>query len=177
MQTLSPLQINPSNHSYARGWAAPLTVFFYIIFLHAHSYGGDIAAWVIWAAELAEGGYAKLHANYPPLLLHWFWLIGKTFTYLGLEFPPKSDAVLKYFFLLPVLGVQIRLSLRVEYHLLRRKIEPLKSPVFWGVVASPAMLLDGLFGVKWIYCHLCHCGYASPTLLKNDSFSQASLLL
>lgn len=143
MQTITDIKINLTNHAHARGWAAPLTVFFYIIFLHAHSYDGDILAWFSWAEQLVAGGYASVQANYPPLLLHWFWLIGKIFNYLGLEFPPKSDVILKYYLLLPVLAVQIWLSLRVEYYLLKRNIEPLTSPIFWGVVASPAMLLDG----------------------------------
>lgn len=136
-------KVNNSSHSWPQGWAAPLTVLFFIVFLHASSYDGDMLFWASWSEQLVSGGYASLQANYPPLLLHWFWAIGKLFVFLGLEFPPGSDLALKFFALLPVLGVQIWLSRRVEYHLVKRNIEPLKSPVFWGVVANPAILLDG----------------------------------
>lgn len=124
------------------GWALPLTAVIFIASLHANSYGGDISYWSSWMTDLLRG-YDTINANYPPMLLHWFWLLAQIFDTLGFEYPPKSEVTLKFFALLPILFIQLWLSQRVEQQLIARHIEPLKSPVFWGVVASPALLLDG----------------------------------
>lgn len=125
-----------------RGWALPLGSLFFICALYWNGHGSDLGYWTSWMQQMAQG-YGHAQANYPPLLLHWFWLLAKIFGFAGFEYPPVSPVQLKFFVLLPVLATQLWLCHRVERSLCERNVQPLKSPVFWGVVASPALLLDG----------------------------------
>ncbi|WGL15568.1 NPCBM/NEW2 domain-containing protein [Microbulbifer bruguierae] len=128
----------PARHN----WAMPLCTLFFLCTLFWSGHGGDLGYWSDWMASLSQG-YEHIHANYPPLLLHWFWLLAQLFDLLHLEYPPASPVQLKFFVLLPVLATQLWLCRQVELLLAKRGIEPLRSPIFWGVVASPALLLDG----------------------------------
>ena len=128
--------------SVCRGWALPLGSLFFICALYWSGHGGDLGYWTDWMEQMAQG-YGQVQANYPPLLLHWFWLLAKLFDVAGFEYPPVSPVQLKFFVLLPVLATQLWLCYRVERSLCERNIPPLQSPVFWCVVASPALLLDG----------------------------------
>ncbi|WP_288131827.1 NPCBM/NEW2 domain-containing protein [Microbulbifer sp.] len=120
----------------------PLCAVFFLCTLHWNGHGGDLGYWVDWMAALSRG-YDHVNANYPPLLLHWFWLLAKFFAVFDLQYPPVSPVQLKFFALLPVLLTQLWLCHQVEILLRARGIAPLRSPVFWAVVASPALLLDG----------------------------------
>ncbi|QIL90885.1 DUF2029 domain-containing protein [Microbulbifer sp. SH-1] len=125
-----------------RNWAMPLCTLFFFCALFWNGHGGDLGYWSDWMAALSQG-YGHIQANYPPMLLHWFWLLAQLFDALNLEYPPASPMQLKFFVLLPVLATQLWLCQQVERLLVERGIEPLRSPVFWSVVASPALLLDG----------------------------------
>lgn len=125
-----------------RYWAMPLCTLFFLCGLFWSGHGGDLGYWSDWMAALSRG-YEHVQANYPPLLLHWFWLLAQLFDALNLEYPPASPMQLKFFVLLPVLATQLWLCRQVEWLLVERGVEPLRSPIFWGVVASPALLLDG----------------------------------
>lgn len=140
MHTTSDTAVESS--SLTSGWALPLTAIIFIASLHANSYGGDITYWAGWMSDLLRG-YESINANYPPILLHWFWLLAQVFDSLGFAYPPKTEVTIKFFALLPILFIQLWMSLRVEQLLIARHIAPLTSPIFWGVVASPALLLDG----------------------------------
>ena len=120
----------------------PLCALFFLSALYWNGYGADLSCWTDWMAALSQG-YRQVDANYPPMLLHWFWLLGKGFSLPELEYPPVSPVQLKLFVLLPVLLTQLWLCHQVEQLLRERGLVPLKSPVFWGVVASPALILDG----------------------------------
>jgi hypothetical protein len=93
--------------------------------------------------DFATGGYGKINANYPPILLHWFWLVGKFFQIFNYQYPPQPEIILKYIVLFPILILQLFFSLHIEKLLVQKNINPIKSPLFWGVVCSPPLLLNG----------------------------------
>lgn len=134
--------MNSDNSLFRAGWAAPLTVFFFLICLFGNSYQSDLNYWTRWMTELGSGGYARVNANYPPLLLHWFWLLAQVFKGFGFSYPPESTIILKYVVLFPVLLIQVWLSMKVEKDLIKTGKDPISNPVFWAVVCSPPMLLD-----------------------------------
>ena len=135
--------MNSNNTNLSRGWAAPLTAYFFIICLYGQSYSGDIGYWTDWMKDFTNGGYDKINANYPPILLHWFWLCGKVFQLFSFQYPPQPEIILKYIVLFPILILQLSFSLQIEKLLIKKNIDPFKSLLFWGVVCSPPLLLNG----------------------------------
>lgn len=125
------------------GWAAPLAAAGFLVALYGTAYEGDLRFWSLWMSQLDQGGYAALDANYPPLLPHWLWLLGKLLRAAALPAPPQQAVLLKLLVLFPVLLVHIGLAMHVERRLCNAGTDPLGSPLFWGTALNPALLLDG----------------------------------
>ncbi len=62
--------------------------------------GGDIGFWEDWVKQLANRGYKDFNGNYPPLYIHWLYLVGKLYTYLQL--PVENNLFLKFVSLIPI---------------------------------------------------------------------------
>lgn len=62
--------------------------------------GGDIGYWEDWVKQLGDRGYSDFNGNYPPLYIHWLYLVSQLYTYLQL--PVENDLFLKYLALIPI---------------------------------------------------------------------------
>ena len=62
--------------------------------------GGDIGFWENWVQQLANRGYKDFNGNYPPLYIHWLYVVGQI--YNALEIPVENDLFLKYLALVPI---------------------------------------------------------------------------
>lgn len=120
-----------------------LVVLVNILFCTTGGYGGDIAYWTDWITQLQTGGYAQLNANYPPVYVHWLWLIGQFEA--ALKIPVAPDAFLRFLTNSPILLAHVGLLL-VSDRLLAR--EPLVSDKKWNLIIgfvalNPAILMNG----------------------------------
>lgn len=70
------------------------------ILVFAQGYDGDLSYWVGWITHLTDKGYTDFSANYPPVYIHWLWLVSKCYSFF--DFPLARDHLLKLFVLLPV---------------------------------------------------------------------------
>lgn len=62
--------------------------------------GGDIGFWEDWVKQLASRGYKDFNGNYPPLYIHWLYIVGELYNYLQL--PVENNLFLKYLSLIPI---------------------------------------------------------------------------
>lgn len=62
--------------------------------------GGDIGFWEDWVKQLANRGYKDFNGNYPPLYIHWLYIVSQIYTYLQL--PVENNLFLKYLSLIPI---------------------------------------------------------------------------
>lgn len=62
--------------------------------------GGDIGFWEDWVKQLANRGYKDFNGNYPPLYIHWLYIVSQLYTYLQL--PVENNLFLKYLSLIPI---------------------------------------------------------------------------
>jgi Gpi18-like mannosyltransferase len=72
---------------------------FCMFFFDGH--GGDIGFWMDWVKQLAAKGYAEFNGNYPPIYIHWLYLIGQLYNLLNM--PVENNVFLKFLTQLPVL--------------------------------------------------------------------------
>jgi Gpi18-like mannosyltransferase len=78
---------------------------------------GDIGYWVDWAKQLANNGYNKFDGNYPPIYIHWLYVVAQIYTYL--ELPIENNLLIKYLSQLPILLAHLVL-IALVYKLLRK---------------------------------------------------------
>ncbi len=71
-----------------------------LMFLFLEGNWGDIGYWENWVQQLADKGYKDFDGNYPPLYIHWLYVVGQIYNYLGL--PVENNFFLKYLSLIPV---------------------------------------------------------------------------
>lgn len=61
----------------------------------------DLGFWENWTQQLATKGYHEFNGNYPPIYIHWLYIVGQI--YLQLDIPIEKNILLKYLTQLPVL--------------------------------------------------------------------------
>jgi Gpi18-like mannosyltransferase len=101
---------------------------------------GDLGCWLGWMRDLQQGGFAHLKANYPPILLCWFWVLAKTFAAFGST--GVCTPLLKAGLLFPILGVQVFTAVRLAKWVEAHGQTPFTSPLYWGYCLSPALFVD-----------------------------------
>lgn len=133
------------------------------LFLFMNGYGADLGYWHDWTKQLTEHGYKNFNGNYPPLYLHWIYLVGNSLHYFNI--PIENSDLLKFFWVLPVsvahlmlVALVYRLLVRYQagsiYHLhlmLLTTFNPaiiVNGPI-WGQVD----LLPSCIAVTAIYLH------------------------
>ncbi len=62
--------------------------------------GGDIGFWEDWVKQLSNRGYKDFNGNYPPLYIHWLYVVSQLYNYLQL--PVENNLFLKYVSLIPI---------------------------------------------------------------------------
>ncbi|MDB5801179.1 MAG: hypothetical protein JWL63_2118 [Rhodocyclales bacterium] len=124
-----------------------------ILFGTANGYAGDMNYWFDWTNQLQTRGYSELNANYPPLYVHWLWLIAQFET--GLHLVVSQDPLLRFLTNTPVLASHAMLLLLLDTLLQRAAVTDRQWNLTIGFAAlNPAILLDGpLWGqVDLLFC-------------------------
>ena len=78
---------------------------------------GDVGYWVDWTKQLANNGYTNFDGNYPPIYIHWLYLVAQIYNYL--ELPIENNLLIKYLAQVPILLAHLVL-IAVVYKLLRK---------------------------------------------------------
>lgn len=131
---------------------------FFCIFMK--SYGGDMDYWRSWTEHLAAKGYEGFKGNYPPLYVHWLYIVGKIMVLL--DQPIEVNNLLKFLTQLPVVVSHLVLTRIVFSLLMHRSINGAKlHAVMLLTTLNPALLLNGpiwgqvdIFPVTFIVCAL-----------------------
>lgn len=131
---------------------------FFCIFMK--SYGGDMDYWRSWTEHLAAKGYEGFKGNYPPLYVHWLYIVGKIMVVL--DQPIEVNNLLKFLTQLPVVVSHLVLTRIVFSLLMHRSINGAKLHAVMLLTAlNPALLLNGpiwgqvdIFPVTFIVCAL-----------------------
>jgi Gpi18-like mannosyltransferase len=123
-------------------WIA-LIVLLNIFFCTTGGYGGDIGYWVNWTTQLQSAGYAQLDANYPPVYIHWLWLIAKLDAALNISV--AQDMLLRFLTNTPVLLAHVATVLVCDRLLARSQgLNDRRWNLIIGFVAlNPAILMNG----------------------------------
>lgn len=130
-----------------------LAVVLNVLLATGTGHGGDVGFWVDWISQLQLKGYAELQANYPPLYIHWLWILAQG--YAAFEIAPAAGDLLRMLANTPVLVAHLILIRMVDTFLR----ESGANDQQWRfaiafTVLNPALLLDGpLWGqVDLIFC-------------------------
>lgn len=113
-----------------------------LAFLSFKGYQGDIRYWADWVRELAGGGYANYSGNYPPVFVHWLWLVSRPYRWTGQ--PVEPTLLMKYLAQIPVLLAHVGL-LRLCFGYVRRSGggRLTRHGVMAFTALNPALLVDG----------------------------------
>ncbi len=76
------------------------TIIVNCLFLFMNGYGSDLSYWHDWTKQLTSNGYKNFNGNYPPVYLHWIYLIGNGLNYFSI--PIENSDLLKFFWVIPV---------------------------------------------------------------------------
>jgi Gpi18-like mannosyltransferase len=113
---------------------------FCLLFLKGYS--ADLGYWENWIGQLMANGYNNFNGNYPPFYVHWLYLLGKLYTFIGI--PLEANNFLKFLTQLPVvlshcLFTTIIFSLLTRFHSNRL----LLHFVMMLTVLNPTILVNG----------------------------------
>lgn len=119
---------------------AVILVNFSLLFLNG--YEADLAYWADWARKLSRNGYSGFDGNYPPLYIHWLFVISKLYSLV--DVPIEANDFLKFLTQLPVTLSHCLLS-TVMYLLLKRfnAQQYLLHMVMMLTVFNPCILVNG----------------------------------
>lgn len=113
---------------------------FLSIFFNSH--GGDLGYWEDWIKQLAARGYDNFNGNYPPVYIHWLYIVGKFYAFIGM--PVENNDFLKFVTQLPVMLCHCLLTI-VIFNLAKTKNH--SSPWLHAIMAmtafNPAILING----------------------------------
>lgn len=79
--------------------------------------GGDIGFWEDWARQLSNNGYKEFNGNYPPIYIHWLYVVGQIYNYLQL--PIENNLFVKFLSQIPIMLSHLIL-IGIVYQLLKR---------------------------------------------------------
>jgi Gpi18-like mannosyltransferase len=131
--------------------------------LFMKSYEADLGFWQHWINQLSTNGYDKFDGNYPPIYIHWLYLVGEIYGLLGL--PLEKDTLFKFLTQIPVVLCHC-LLLYVVYTQLKN--HQLSKNFFHSIMAivafNPALLINGpiwgqvdLIPVTFVFISLLCC--------------------
>ncbi len=113
---------------------------FSLLFLKGYSQ--DLGYWQDWVRQLSTNGYDGFNGNYPPLYIHWLYLVGKFYTLSGI--PLEHNDFLKFLTQLPVTIFHCLLSILVFSQLKRfNASRSFLHTMMLLTVLNPAILING----------------------------------
>lgn len=119
-----------------------LTIIANLLFLFWDGNGGDIGFWEDWVRQLVTRGYADFNGNYPPMYIHWLYLVAQFYDYL--QIPVENNLFIKHLSQLPVLVCHIILVTIVFGLVKRYSTQTSHFHLALLLTAlNPAILFDG----------------------------------
>ena len=113
---------------------------FSLLFLKGYSQ--DLGYWQDWVRQLSSNGYDGFNGNYPPLYVHWLYLVGKIYTLSGIAL--EHNDFLKFLTQLPVTIFHCLLTLLVFSQLKRfNASRAFLHTMMLLTVLNPAILVNG----------------------------------
>lgn len=118
------------------------TILINIFCLFINGYGADLGYWENWTHQLADNGYYLFNGNYPPLYIHWLYLVSKGLHYFG--YPIEPNDLCKFLWEFPVLLSHCLLTWVVFKNLQKFNANINQARVIMLItVFNPAILIDG----------------------------------
>jgi hypothetical protein len=113
---------------------------FTLLFLKGYSQ--DLGYWQDWVRQLSTTGYDGFNGNYPPLYVHWLYIVGKFYTLSGI--PLEHNDLLKFITQIPVTLFHGLLTLLVFSQLNRfNASRSFLHTMMLLTVLNPAILVNG----------------------------------
>lgn len=105
-------------------------------------YSADLGYWESWIKQLSSRGYENFDGNYPPLYVHWLYLVGKFYALIGM--PIEHNNFLKFLTQIPVTISHCALA-AIIFHCLHKAAKPSMwlHPVMMLTAFNPAILING----------------------------------
>jgi hypothetical protein len=118
------------------------TILVNLLCLFINGYGADLGYWENWTHQLADNGYYLFNGNYPPLYIHWLYLVGKALHYFQLPIEPND--LCKFLWEFPVLISHCLLTWIVFQRLQKSAATANQTlSIMLITVFNPAILIDG----------------------------------
>lgn len=110
--------------------------------LFLKGYSQDLGYWQDWVRQLSSTGYDGFNGNYPPLYIHWLYLVGQFYNLT--DIPLEHNDLLKFLTQLPVVLFHCLLTTAVYRQLQRFNAKLHLIHLFMlFTVANPAILING----------------------------------
>ncbi|MFO1388956.1 NPCBM/NEW2 domain-containing protein [Cellvibrio sp.] len=149
------------------------TILVNLFCLFINGYPADLGYWENWSHQLEKNGYYLFNGNYPPLYIHWLYLVTKILNYFSLPIEPND--LCKFLWELPVLISHCLLVAIVYKNLEKFKATRSESlGLMLMTVFNPAILIDGPI---WGQVDLIPVVIAISAVLLNFSQGYAVLML
>lgn len=103
---------------------------------------GDTGYWENWVQQLATTGYTNFNGNYPPMYIHWLYIVSKIYSVLGVAI--ENNILLKYLSQIPVLLSHLALTTFVFFLVKKHTDNKLHFHAAMLIAAcNPAILFNG----------------------------------
>lgn len=144
LQDLAPITASKYSPDLARLLQSYLVLVvianFSLLFLKGYSQ--DLGYWQDWVRQLSSNGYDGFNGNYPPLYVHWLYLVGKFYTLSGI--PLEHNNFLKFLTQIPVTVFHCLLTILVFSQLKRfNASRSFLHAMMLLTVLNPAILVNG----------------------------------
>lgn len=117
-----------------------ITANFLLLFLKGYSQ--DLGYWQDWVRQLSTTGYDGFNGNYPPVYIHWLYLVGQFYNVAGI--PLEHNNFLKFLTQLPVTAFHCALVFLVHSQLQRFRVSRKFTHIILLFTAiNPAILVNG----------------------------------
>ncbi len=117
-------------------------IIFNLLLLFFNGHSSDMGFWQNWVQQLSQNGYDGFNGNYPPIFIHWLYIVGGIYNFLGL--PPEVNLHLKFLTQIPVIFSHMIL-IGIMFQLVKRyAVDKLQfHAVLLLTALNPALLLIG----------------------------------
>lgn len=135
------MMISKNNNSQLHTYISA-TILINLFCLFINGYGADLGFWENWTHQLADNGYYLFNGNYPPLYIHWLYLVSKLLHHF--ELPIEPNDLCKFLWELPVLLSHCLLTWLVFKNLQKFNASANQTlSIMLITVFNPAILIDG----------------------------------
>lgn len=78
-----------------------IVIVFNLLLLFFDGHESDLGFWQDWVRQLSQNGYKDFNGNYPPIFIHWLYLVGRIYDFFG--FQVEVNLYLKFLTQLPII--------------------------------------------------------------------------